>query len=134
MRRLRLETTPYGPVPELPESASPPPSAKWDMAADSREHRWVTRKSAFSNALVAEARGLFEERLGRSITEGEARNLLGNLADYAWMLVKCEIDPHSEMPVDQAERRRMGRPRKKRESKPPPRPRGRPRKHPLSQT
>jgi hypothetical protein len=42
----------------------------------------ITRRNKFSDALVADAIQLFEERLGRPVTPGEARNMLGDLVDF----------------------------------------------------
>lgn len=55
-----------------------------------RDERRTVRRAAFSPMLVQEATTCFEGRLGRAVSHDEARNLLGHLADYIWMLVRWD--------------------------------------------
>jgi hypothetical protein len=129
MRRAHLDTTAYGDVQSsAPGNDTIPEEPSLDRETDG-DDRWVIRRSAIPRQLVLEARSLFEERLERSVSENEARNLLGNLGDYMWVLVKWEVgtsDPGLEKPVI----RQRGRPCKPRKPQVAPRPRGRPRKNP----
>lgn len=115
MKRLRLPTTAYGAVP--PTTPSERPSLPTASAHDESrsDDRWTVRRSAFSRELILDAQALFEERLKRPVSENEARNLLGNLADYMWMLVQWEVTPpdvNSNMPPKASPRKKRGRPRK----------------------
>jgi hypothetical protein len=47
-----------------------------------RARESIARRGKFSDALVADAVQLFEERLGRPVSSGEARNMLGDLVDF----------------------------------------------------
>ena len=129
MRRTRLDTTAYGDVQPLPETEISPPAQPKAADERGRDDRWVIRRTALSRQLVLDAQALFEERLKRPISENEARNLLGNLGDYMWMLVKWEVSP-SAPGREISERRPRGRARKNPKPDTPPRPRGRPPKNP----
>jgi len=80
--------------------------------------------------LVLDVKDYFEEQLKRPVSIDEARNLLGNLADYMWMLVKWEIEGPDAIPETIPPVKR-GRPTKHPKKTGPRRPRGRPRKNPL---
>ena len=129
MRRTRLDTTAYGevPPPDTAEIAAPPqPSV---ANGTGKDDRWVIRRTALSRQLVLDAQALFQERLRRPVSENEARNLLGNLGDYMWMLVRWEVS--SPVPEPTAiERRPRGRPRKDRGPGVQRVPRGKPCKNP----
>jgi hypothetical protein len=128
MRRRRLETTAYGSVPTISETEPLPVPVQSD-ADRQLVGSWVTRRSAFSPALVRDASVLFEQRLGRKISEGEARNMLGSLTDYLWMLIKWETDPPAATPAETVDLSRPKRLSKRTKPKAPPRPRGRPKRH-----
>jgi hypothetical protein len=115
MRRTRLASTTYGevkPVPGDPEETLREPVVN---ETSGREDRWAIRRGSLSRQLILDAQALFEQRMKRKVTENEARNMLGNLADYVWMLVQWEVSS-----TDPAARQQ--------ENIPPGKPRGRPRK------
>lgn len=110
MRRTRLETTAYGDVvvgEQLDEGDRPPVAESAE-----REERWTIRRSSLSKELVLDAQALFAHRLGREVSENEARNLLGNLSDYIWMLVRWKVQPTDSDPTNQAPAIKRGRPAK----------------------
>src|SRR3546814_12874706 len=87
----------------------------WSSDVCSSDLRWAIRRSALSRQLVLDAQNVFTRRLQRPVTENEARNLLGNLADYVWMLVQWEVsgaDPHLARKEKNQQSRPRGRPRK----------------------
>src|SRR3546814_6530010 len=87
----------------------------WSSDVCSSDLRWAIRRSALSRQLVLDAQNVFTRRLQRPVTENEARNLLGNLADYVWMLVQWEVsgaDPHLARKEKNQPSRPRGRPRK----------------------
>lgn len=55
-----------------------------------RDASRIARRNKFSAALVDDARVLFERRLKRPVSTAEARNLLGDLTDYMWVLIGWE--------------------------------------------
>ena len=126
---MRLSTTAYGDIPALEEGLPEPIAPTLSQEPDGQAARLVARRGAFSRQLVFDAQKLFEERLGRPVSENEARNLLGNLADYLGMLVVWSTKPETEIPAELADK-----PRRKYQKRPkvngPRRPRGRPRKTP----
>src|SRR3546814_12725632 len=113
MRRTRLETTSYGEVSPVVEDAGDLISPSPTDSPLGREDRWAIRRSALSRQLVLDAQNVFTRRLQRPVTENEARNLLGNLADYVWMLVQWEVsgaDPHlARKEKNQPSRPQIGR-------------------------
>ena len=58
----------------------------------------TVRRDKFSVGLTRDAQALFSERLGRPVSEGEARNLLGNLTDFMWMLIFWKTHETDEAP------------------------------------
>lgn len=115
MRRLRLETTTYGEVKPTAEDVEARPSPPPSTDAPSREDRWTIRRSALSRQLVLDAQAVFTHRLQRPVSENEARNMLGNLADYVWMLVQWEVaaaDPPAHVKEKNQPARPRGRPKK----------------------
>lgn len=93
-----MEGTSYGEVSSVSDDACESPVTRRSDGAEGREDRWAIRRGALSRQLVLDARDLFERRLQRPVSENEARNLLGNLADYVWMLVQWEVsgpDPNA---------------------------------------
>lgn len=109
MKRIRLETTNYG-GPDGPESPDPLPIESAEPQRGGRNDRLTVRRNMLSRPLVLDAKALFERRLGRTVSENEARNLLGNLADFGWMLVQWEISPPPPPTLMPSAKR--GRPRK----------------------
>lgn len=128
MRRTRLETTRYGDVKPVPEDTGDcAPSHHMDQPSG-REDRWAIRRSALSRQLVLDAQALFQRRMQRPVSENEARNMLGNLADYVWLLVQWEVSA-VDPPASGDEKNRSLGPRsqpgkadegKRRKSRPPP--------------
>ncbi|AMK23289.1 hypothetical protein K426_11770 [Sphingobium sp. TKS] len=129
MRRARLETTAYGDLQPPAHGEIAPPEKPSPAREAGRDDRWVIRRSALSRQLVLEAQSFFENGLQRSVSESEARNLLGNLGDYMWILVKWEVGPFEPGPEKTLGRQR-GPSRKVRRPEIASRPRGRPRKTP----
>lgn len=127
MRRTRLEGTSYGEVSPVTDDVGKFPVTLSSDGAEVREDRWAIRRGALSRQLVLDARDLFARRLQRPVSENEARNLLGNLADYVWMLVQWEVsgpDPVASPKEKNLTQRPRGRPRKSdnKKRKPPVRP------------
>jgi hypothetical protein len=112
MRRVRLGTTSYGDVtpPDKSDSVRIPEQPVCEPAR--RDDRWTTRRGALSRELVLDAQALFERRMARPISENEARNLLGNLTDYVWMLVNWEVSLSPENAPSQRPKRRARKRRK----------------------
>jgi hypothetical protein len=111
MKRVRLDTTAYGDVqpPPLTDAGYERPLADCEKVVAAP---WMIRRNALSRELVLDAQALFQERLNRPISEGEARNLLGNLGDFMWMLINWEVNP-SVGPSKPPRSKARGRPRKK---------------------
>lgn len=59
----------------------------------------TVRRDKFSLDLVRDAQAVFAERLGRPVSEGEARNLLANLTDYMWILIHWKTRQAEEAAV-----------------------------------
>ncbi|GLJ00217.1 hypothetical protein Sbs19_40340 [Sphingobium sp. BS19] len=115
MRRTRLDSTTYGEVKPVSDEVGETVRVPFVDEPSGREDRWTIRRGALSRQLVLDAQALFEQRMQRQVSENEARNMLGNLADYVWMLVQWEVsavDPTAAI----------------HEKNPPGKPRGRPRK------
>lgn len=90
MKRVRLEGTRYGDATPTPDAALPSEQQRPLDSASLTGARRVIRRDRLSRQLVLDARALFEKRLQRPVTEDEARNLLGNLTDLMWMLIRWE--------------------------------------------
>lgn len=101
MKRVRLGTTNYNDVPDHEPSSDGSGSDFSPPIEESarRDDRWTVRRASLSRALILDAQREFEKRLGRQVSENEARNLLGNLADYLWMLIDWQVNPPPEPPV-----------------------------------
>nr|WP_144033783.1 hypothetical protein [Sphingomonas laterariae] len=103
MRRSRSPHTRYGPVDDPADLSTAPSSQKGKArpgissavvrpqpgSSNSAEERPIdlheprsTRRDKFSKELIADAKVIFARRLGRDVSEDEARALLGDLADY----------------------------------------------------
>lgn len=115
MRRLRLDTTAYGEVKPAVDDVQEHTLPAHAERRSGRDDRWTIRRSALSRQLVLDAQEFFTRRLQRPVSENEARNMLGNLADYVWMLVQWEVSAADPTAHEQ-------------EKKQPARPRGRPKK------
>lgn len=108
MRRSRSSTTRYGSTDERADmlgaagNESPTPPANPAAQVDHRSKRdfgdsgisesslpepRICRRNKFSAKLIAEASAIFSRRLGRPVSEGEARTLLGDLTDYYQLAV-----------------------------------------------
>lgn len=110
MRRARLGTTAYGEVPQQVESEPAGPSIV--EAPSQTEDRWTIRRAALSRDLVLDAQAVFTRRLGRTISENEARNMLGSFGDYVWMLVRWKVQPGIDRDSGKAPLAKRGRPAK----------------------
>lgn len=110
MRRLRLETTTYGELKPAVEDVADQSGPAPPTHTPGREDRWTIRRSALSRQLVLDAQAVFTRRLRRPVSENEARNMLGNLADYLWMLVQWEVTA-ADPPADVKEKNQSARPR-----------------------
>lgn len=71
-----------------PEPVEPPPIPLVTVASGMHDtspsfgRRRVSRRAMFSAALVADARAYFEQHLDRPVSDDEARNFLGDFADF----------------------------------------------------
>jgi hypothetical protein len=93
MARFRAPTTVYGTVEDVKARTFGDPSPNPEnppATPDASRDRRVTRRNKFSKALAADAKALFEQQLGRPVTDGEARHWLGNLTDMLWLLIDWE--------------------------------------------
>lgn len=66
---------------------SKPDFSDFGVPESSRPEPRICRRNKFSADLVAEASAIFSRRLGRPVSEGEARTLLGDLTDYYQLAV-----------------------------------------------
>ncbi|EQB16572.1 hypothetical protein RLDS_07070 [Sphingobium lactosutens DS20] len=115
MRRLRLDTTAYGEVKPAVDDVQEHTLPAHAEQRSGRDDRWTIRRSALSRQLVLDAQEIFTRRLQRPVSENEARNMLGNLADYVWMLVQWEVsaaDPTAHEQKKKQPARPRGRPQK----------------------
>lgn len=91
MRRGPFDPQAYGSVETSSDERDRHAKSDRIVESEGREDRWAIRRNALSRSLVLDAQAIFECRMGRPVSENEARNLLGNLADYVWMLVQWEV-------------------------------------------
>lgn len=109
MKRMRLDTTSYGTPTEASEASG---AGEADQTEQFRglSHARIARRRKFSSALVEEARLVFEQRLGRTVSPNEARNMLGDLTDFMCLLIEWEVSTETIEPEKSA----LTRPRTRR--------------------
>lgn len=76
-------------MPQVDHRPGPSPHDPRDTERLFREAH-IARRNKFSAQLVAEASEIFSRRLGRAVSDGEARALLGDLTDY----YRLAVDRH----------------------------------------